>query len=163
MRPNYPLCGRTIDAISDYGLIYVAKFKRVGIPGIISFPDYSDNICGLVSRKGAKQIILAHLEPYFDKLEALVGKEVPTEQVLPPFGDSRFGLFRFPETRYNLALQEYDSESTHDRLAFKGFPLKDLETPQHTRKIAFVINRIYGISDVYLFATVGGMSYEGRK
>jgi hypothetical protein len=161
MRGNAVLGHYAQDAVTNYALIYVARFKRATIHDSAAFPDYLDTGEGL-ARSDSKQLILNHLEPYFDSLEKLVGKEVCAEQIFPHFGELRFGLFRIPGSHYNLHLEEYDSISAPERMAFNDFPMKELETSQPTKKIAFIINRIFGISDVIIYATVGALAYEGR-
>jgi len=115
-------------------------------------------------RKDAKDFISFELNPYFETLECLVGKEIPTEQVLPSFSEPRHGYSRIPNTIYNLTLQELDSERGLQMLKQDNLSIPDLETVQPTRKLAFVITQCGGgsISKIHFLASVGGLAYEGR-
>lgn len=55
-----------------------------------------------------KEIIITKLNPYLDKLESLVGKEVPKAELLPHFPrDSYFKCsFAIPDTAYQLMFDE---------------------------------------------------------
>ncbi len=93
-----------------------------------------------------------------------MGQEVPTEQVLPSFGETRHGDCRIPETSYNLNLKGLDGEWGAPILEQNNLPVPNLETSQPTRKLAFVVTQSGGgsISEVHFLATVGGLAYEGR-
>ena len=210
MEHKCPTCERTFEGISDYPLVYVAKFERLNIPSGVVLPDHSPEIyvgpnskCGnerppqevldffkghkraenfehegytwhrqgnwdsgsyYRSRKDANEFIVAQLAPYFDTLEGLVGKEVPRTEVLPKFGDVRYGHCRIPDTSYDLNLQELDGGWGRQMLEQEKLQVPDLKTTQPTRKLAFVITQSDGgsISVVHFLATVGGLAYEGR-
>lgn len=204
-------CDRKFERISDYPLVYVAKFERLDIPSGIVFPDYNptayvgpksefknprppqevlnffkenkraeefehegctwhregkwDSGYYHRSRNYVKEVILAQLNPYFDTLKKLVGQEVPTTQVLPHFG---FEITRdrywtiIPETLYSLNLERLDEKGGSHMLLQKNLPVPNLETSQPTRKLAFVITGPGGGSEANLWASVGGLAYEGR-
>lgn len=82
----------------SYGTGYIYKRRK---------EDIKDEVAGL-------------LEPYLQKLEGLVGNELPTSEFVPPFErDSYFKFsFRIPDTGYNLALVEgKNDEHTGDRIS----------------------------------------------
>ena len=113
--------------------------------------------------KNAKDIIMAQINPYFENLEKLVGKEVSTKQILPSFGKTRDDYCRIPDTRYDLTLEE-SSDSGFQMLTQNNLPVPNLETAQPTEKLAFCITKSNGgsISEVHFLATLGGLAYEGR-
>lgn len=55
-----------------------------------------------------KDIIITKINPYLDRLESLVGKEVALKEILPDFNKNNYFKFAFdiPDTDYNLALDE---------------------------------------------------------
>jgi len=120
-----------------------------------------------------KKQILSHLNPYFDKLETLVGKEVPTKEVLLPEDWS----YRFPETNYELALwripdpcelpdirQEDLVKSSMARNLGEEIYKKmlNLETPMPTRKLVMRICNVDDGAEVNYLANVAWLAYEGR-
>ena len=49
----------------------------------------------------AKDTVMKNINPYLDRLESYVGKEVPSSHILPKF-DTRYGYNRIPETQYQF-------------------------------------------------------------
>ncbi len=137
-----PTCERELVSFKDYPLIYVAKFEKKDIPPDVKFPDEDEKI-------DQKEIIMRHLNPYLHTLENLVGKEVPSSKLIPPFGNPLHKDYKIPEItgRYELALFQMAGE-----------------TETHRKEIELKIVRTSGGSFVsYNFlATVGILEYEGR-
>ena len=133
MEHTCPTCEREFKGISDYPLVYIAKLERVDLRAGAVFEDY------IPARKDVTNIILQQLSSYFDTLEGLVGKEVPTKQALPAFDKIRYGQYRIPSTSYDLALHGLDDEWGSQMLTQEGLYVPSLETSHPSRKLAFVI------------------------
>lgn len=60
-----------------------------------------------------KDIIMNKINPYLDRLESLVSKEVGLKEMLPDFNKNNYFRFAFdiPDTDYNLALNEEESSN----------------------------------------------------
>jgi hypothetical protein len=58
-----------------------------------------------------KEIILEKINPYLDKLETLVGKEVCLKEFLPNFKKDNYFKFAFniPDTKYCFSFNEYEN------------------------------------------------------
>ena len=116
------------------------------------------------SRKNVKDVIVARLTPYFDKLESLVGKEVLTAEVLLGPEDSQLGSHGIANTNYYLDTQDLDHDWTERYMLERNLQIPNLTTQKGTRRVAFMIAQSDGgsISEVHHFAVVGGLAYEGR-
>jgi hypothetical protein len=108
--------------------------------------------------------IMKHVSPYLDHLETLVGKEVPSTEILPKFNRPAYYYCRIPETHYDLSLEELSNDYMVETLTQKKLQVPKLETERPSRKIAFCITESSGgsISIVHYLAVLGGMAYEGR-
>ena len=83
----------------------------------------------------------------------------------------REGYYKIPGTdNYDLTLIELGDDTGMPMLKHIPLPIPSFETPEPTRKLAFVINR-FGqeemieltlINKTPFLATVGGLAYQGR-
>lgn len=117
-------------------------------------------ICRLV--KDTKELILAHMVPYFNKLETLVGQTVPISEALPGFSRNGKGM-SIPQTTYfYVGLKELGDATERKILEQENLPIPDLGVQDSA--VAFYIAEV--ISRVYVekpLAVVGGLAYEGFR
>jgi len=121
----------------------------------------NDELFGYNRWHEGRETVLSQIEPYLNRLESLVGKEVPSYEVLPNFSED--GPRRIPDTGYNLSLTELDEEGSTRYFRQEGLIVPTLDMPKGVRKAAFSINSSGGgISMVHHLAFVAGIAYEGR-
>lgn len=116
-----------------------------------------------MQKKNVIDFIVKQLCPYFDTLDSLVGKEMPTAEVLPRLNIVSHGHYRIPDTTYDLHLHELVGHG-EDMLRQDNVVVPNLETSHPARKLAFVIGHsdIGSTSGSSYVATLAGLAYCGR-
>lgn len=115
----------------------------------------------------ATETIAKYADAYLNHLESLVGKEVPSLEVLPRFEDERYKGHKssnIPGSQYNVFLEALDAEFVIPMLKQNSLPIPALETEKPSRKVAICLTTSGGgsISVIEFLATLGGFAYEGR-
>lgn len=112
------------------------------------------------TNRDVRNIIINKLNPYFDKLEKIVGN-ISTDVISPPFECLNPSYFRIPETSYNLFLLDLNDLQNKILENYNIFPKINAESEN---KLAFIISKFSGImplSSYSYLACVGALAYNG--